>query len=106
MCRTLRHVLHFGGDSLHTRGLAGTFDQHFDIAADGSLRGVSLPRWGNPHEQPFDYYAFGGTTAEPVTVDGITVPTVHRVGWYYGTDRFEAEGEFFRCTLTSVRFKL
>lgn len=34
--------------------------------------------------------------------DGLTIPTEYRVGWYFGSDRFESEGEFFRCTLDSL----
>jgi hypothetical protein len=28
-----------------------------------------------------------------------TIPIRMRVGWYFGTDRFESEGEFFRVTI-------
>lgn len=42
---------------------------------------------------------------EEATFDGYTIPTRVRVGWYFGTDRFEPEGEFFRCTLDAAVFR-
>ncbi len=77
----------------------------FDVAADGEVRSVSLPRWGDPAPEPLGYHPFGGLTSDPIEVDGFRIPTRHRVGWFFGTERFD-EGEFFRCTVRRVRFKL
>jgi hypothetical protein len=82
-----------------------TSEVDFDIDGSGALRGVRLPRWGDPDETDFGYHPFGGLLSGSLTVDGVTLPKEHRVGWFVGTDRFEDDGEFFRCTLTSVRFK-
>jgi hypothetical protein len=32
------------------------------------------------------------------TFGGYTIPVRMRVGWHFGTERFESEGEFFRVT--------
>ena len=37
--------------------------------------------------------------------DGITIPTTMRVGWYFGSDRFATEGEFFRVTVDHAEFR-
>jgi hypothetical protein len=76
-----------------------------EVDASGAVRGVSLPRWGAPNTGAFGYHPFGGTADDERTVDGITIPTRHRVGWHYGTERFEPEGEFFRCTLDEIQFR-
>lgn len=34
-----------------------------------------------------------------VLLEGITIPTQLRVGWFFGSERFETEGEFFRVTV-------
>jgi hypothetical protein len=34
-----------------------------------------------------------------------TIPTRVRVGWYFGTSRFESEGEFFRATIEDAIFR-
>jgi hypothetical protein len=36
---------------------------------------------------------------------GYTIPTRLRVGWYYGSERFESEGEFFRVTVDDAIFR-
>jgi hypothetical protein len=34
---------------------------------------------------------------------GLTIPSVLRAGWWWGTDR-QSEGEFFRAQITSTVF--
>jgi len=75
------------------------------IAGDGRLQSVWLPRWGNPEDGPFRYEAFGAIAEEEGTFDGYSVPTRLRAGWYFGEDRFDSEGEFFRATITGVEYK-
>jgi hypothetical protein len=36
------------------------------------------------------------------TFDGVTVPSAGRVGWFFGTHRWE-QGEFFRYRITDLR---
>jgi hypothetical protein len=37
--------------------------------------------------------------------DGITIPSTLRIGWYFGSDRFETEREFFRVTIDHAEFR-
>ncbi|WP_373545781.1 DUF6544 family protein [Chamaesiphon sp.] len=71
----------------------------FTIDRSGRLKTFKLPRWGNPDGAESHYVDFGGILEEEGTFCGYTIPTSLRVGWYFGTDRYESEGEFFRCTL-------
>lgn len=72
---------------------------------DGRLEAVTLPRWGDPGGGPFREEPFGGYVQAADAIDGVTVPTRLRIGWYPGTERFEAEGEFFRVTVDRVTFR-
>jgi hypothetical protein len=36
---------------------------------------------------------------------GFTIPTRLRIGWYFGTSLFEADGEFFRVTVDRAAYK-
>ena len=60
---------------------------------------------GNPVGGAFHYADFGGLVEEESTFDGYTIPTRMRIGWYFGTERFEAEGEFFRVTIDDALFR-
>jgi len=75
------------------------------VDGDGRLEAVTLPRWGDPGDGAFREEAFGGFADRRETVDGITIPTRLRIGWYPGTERFAAEGEFFRVTVDRVTFR-
>lgn len=75
------------------------------LAEDGALTGIRIRRWGNVDSHTFHYADFGGSTEADQSFGGFTVPTRYRVGWYYGTDRFVGEGEFFRCTLGDVQYR-
>jgi hypothetical protein len=75
------------------------------VETDGRLRTVTIARWGNPDERTWGEHAFGGECFEEKTFNGITIPTKLRVGWYFGTSRFETEGEFFRVTVDSAEFR-
>jgi hypothetical protein len=79
-----------------------------DLNADttGRLRSVHLPRWGNPEGgTAFHYADFGGVLEEEGTFGGYTIPTRVRVGWYFGSDRFASDGEFFRATIDDARYR-
>lgn len=73
--------------------------------ATGRLREVTLPRWGNPGGGPFRLQPFGGRLEAEGTFQSLTVPTRVRIGWYPGTDRFDAGGEFFRAEVQEVTFR-
>ncbi|MCP2727397.1 DUF6920 family protein [Limnofasciculus baicalensis] len=71
----------------------------------GCLKTFKLPRWGNPDGAEFRYVDFGGTLEEDRTFCGYTIPTRLRIGWYFGTERFESEGEFFRATIDDAIYR-
>lgn len=36
---------------------------------------------------------------------GFTIPTRMRMGWYFGTERFEGDGEFIRIVIDEARYE-
>jgi len=78
-----------------------------ELAIDdkGRVKAASLPRWGNPENSGFRYVDFGVIAEEETTFGGYTIPTHFHAGWYFGTDRFESEGEFFRATITDADYR-
>jgi hypothetical protein len=94
------------------RHTVATFDAHgehseleLEVSAQGAVSSCRLLRWGDMNTGKFAYHPFGGTSDRERTFDGVTIPVRHRVGWSFGTSRFEAEGEFFRCALHTVEFR-
>ncbi len=87
--------------SLHNEAVELTLS----LAANGAVQDVLLPRWGNPDKGVSRYHNFGGMALDESTFGGYTIPTRLRIGWYYGTDRFETEGEFFRVTVDDAQFR-
>jgi hypothetical protein len=85
---------------------------HLDLAVDGNgrLETACIARWGNPERagadrSEFREYPFGAIVANDKTFDGITIPSEMRVGWYFGLERFEVEGEFFRVKIDHAEFR-
>jgi hypothetical protein len=87
--------------NLHSSFVVQGEKAELDLTIDrtGRLKTAKLPRWGNPDGAEFHYVDFGGILEEEGTFGGYTIPTRLRIGWYFGTDRFESEGEFFRATI-------
>ncbi len=77
----------------------------FTLDQTGRLKTFKLPRWGNPDEAGFRYVDFGGILEQEGTFCGYTIPTRLRIGWYFGTERFESEGEFFRATIDDAMYR-
>jgi hypothetical protein len=71
------------------------------IAAVGQLREVVLPRW-NVAER--DYVPFGVAFSGEHMSGGYTIPAQMQAGWWYGTERYQQEGAFFRATIETARF--
>jgi len=96
-------------DNLHpcARLVVGTEAQElsFSIDDEGRLQNLHLQRWGNPESREFHYVSFGGVVEEERAFGGYTIPTRLRVGWHFGTDRFETEGEFFRVTIDDATYR-
>jgi uncharacterized protein DUF6920 len=91
-------------------------DAHFKVRTDtqplaltiddkGGLKTLKLHRWGNPEGSEFHEANFGGVVEEESMFGGYTIPTRVRIGWYFGTDRFERDGEFFRATVDDARYR-
>jgi hypothetical protein len=78
---------------------------HLRIDDAGALSSMWLSRWGNPGGGEHRYLPFGGMVEESGTFAGFTIPTRLRVGWHFGTDRFEPEGEFFRAEITEASYR-
>jgi hypothetical protein len=77
----------------------------FTLDQLGQLKTVKLPRWGNPEGAECHYLDFGAIVEKEGTFCGYTIPTQLRVGWYFGTERFEPEGEFFRATIDDAIYR-
>jgi len=80
---------------------------HCELFLDeqGRIRSVSMLRWGNPEGHGYGALPFGGMAEEECTFGGFTIPSKLRIGWYFGTGRFEPEGEFFRCTIDEAIYR-
>jgi hypothetical protein len=87
------------------RAHAETADVEYKVSESGELKTVSMLRWGKPDSGPFRYVPFGGLVEESCTFAGYTVPTRIRVGWYFGTERFDSEGEFFRASIDHAEYR-
>jgi hypothetical protein len=73
------------------------------IKRSGRLSEIRVNRWGNPGGEPFGRYPFGVRVEAESSFGGITIPSVLRAGWWWGTDR-QQEGEFFRAEITGAVF--
>nr|NQU92842.1 hypothetical protein [Bacteroidota bacterium] len=69
---------------------------HFRIGDDGSLKEITMMRWGNPGDNKiWDYHVFGVGIEQEAKVKGVVIPVKGNAGWWYGTDNYR-DGEFFR----------
>ena len=75
------------------------------VDGEGRLEAVASRRWGNPEGAEFREVDFGGYVEEEAAFGGFTIPTRLRIGWHFGSARFESEGEFFRVTVDEARFR-
>ncbi|MGF1568369.1 MAG: DUF6544 family protein [Nodosilinea sp.] len=80
---------------------------HLTLTLDdqGAIQQVAIQRWGNPAGGGYHYDTFGVIAEASGTFEGYTIPTQIRAGWFFGTDRFEREGEFFRCTIDQACYR-
>jgi Family of unknown function (DUF6544) len=77
----------------------------FTTDEDGRVRSVKMRRWCNPDGGVFRYEDFGAIVEEEAAFGGFTIPRRLRSGWYFGTDRFESEGEFIRLTIDDATYR-
>jgi hypothetical protein len=105
-----RHDVTWGSTDaahLHASFMAQGEQAALDFALDptGRLKTAQLPRWGNPDGAEHRYVNFGAMVEDEGTFGGYTIPTRLRVGWYFGRERFEPEGEFFRATIDEAIYR-
>ena len=79
---------------------AESIDVALHVAPDGRLLDVSVQRWSDAGGA-FRYVPFGVTCEQERTFGGVTIASVIRAGWWWGTPR-QAEGEFFRAEITGA----
>jgi hypothetical protein len=81
-------------------GLA--MELHLTLDQEARVVSVVFDRWGDPRQDGrFANHAFGIQVTEYATFDGVSIPSAGRVGWFFGTDRWN-EGEFFRYRITDL----
>jgi hypothetical protein len=71
----------------------------------GGLESLKFLRWGNPEGGEHHYVDFGGVAAADVKFGDYTIPTRLNMGWFFESERFESEGEFFRCTIDKAIYQ-
>jgi hypothetical protein len=81
-----------------------TESAELSVGDEGRLLEVRVERWGNPDGAPFGRYPFGVSVEVESEFSGITIPSVLRAGWWWGTER-QAAGEFFRTQITAAVFR-
>jgi Family of unknown function (DUF6544) len=79
-------------------------DEHVErvqirVSADGTLREISMSRWGNPDGAPYGRHPFRVLVDDQRTFAGVRVPCAIRAAWG-AADR--DDGEFFRAQISSV----
>lgn len=80
---------------------------HLHLKVDEHGRPLSLrtKRWGKPDNEAFGEYDFGGEFLEEGTFQGITIPTRVSIGWFYGSERFQKDGAFFRAQIDHAEYR-
>ncbi len=77
----------------------------WSLSEEGRVISISMLRWGNPEGHGYRTIPFGGIAEKESTFGGFTIPSKLRIGWYFGTDLFEPEGEFFRCAIDEATYR-
>jgi hypothetical protein len=80
-------------------------DLELTIGDNGRLEAIRMDRWANLDGRRFDYHRFGGVVQDEHVCGNYTIPTRLRIGRYFGGDRFERDGEFFRVTVDQAEFR-
>jgi hypothetical protein len=95
-----------GTDVLHARFPVDGHDEELALTTSlGSLLAVEMKRWGNPEGGAFANNDFGALVEQEAVFDGYTIPVRVRVGWHFGSARFEGQGEFFHATIDEATFR-
>ena len=89
----------------HSTLLNETTCLQLEIAESGRLKTARFQRWGDPDGSAHHYENFGVFVEQEDTFSGYTIPSRIRAGWYFGSERFEREGEFFRATIDDAAYR-
>lgn len=77
-------------------------DAAYELGEAGQVRSIAFDPWGDPDRTgAWDWHRFGGTFTSQATFAGLTIPSVGRLGWHHGTERW-CSGEFFRYRITDL----
>ena len=93
---------------IHARFTVGDVPVHLRLGldADGNVVDVVFDRWGDPEGTgKYGWHPFGGLVTGTARTGALTLPTQGRLGWHYGTPRWEEQGEFFRYRLTRMHLE-
>ena len=82
-----------------------TTSLNLTINEAGGLQEAYFKRWGDPEETGPHYENFGVIVEDERTFFGYTIPSRFRAGWYFSSERFESEGEFFRATIDDAIYQ-
>lgn len=93
------------GAEVSLSGHGGQTSMRIEVGERGELRSFRGERWGGPGNDAGRMVPFGGEVVRERELGGLLIPSEVRIGWYYGTDRFEDEGLFFRATVDEARFR-
>ena len=94
-------------DSAVARFKVGGSENELALQLDsiGSVKTVSVGRWGTPEGHEFRMAPFGGVAEEERAFGGITIPTQLRIGWNSAKGEFATDGESFRVQVDNVIFR-
>lgn len=79
----------------------GNVDVEVSVDQSGYVRQITMERWGEPGQEPYGLYPFGGDLEQHTDIGDVVIATEGSVGWFRGTGRQE-EGEFFRFRITDA----
>ncbi|PSN20571.1 hypothetical protein C7271_01435 [filamentous cyanobacterium CCP5] len=82
-----------------------TIQLNFILNPTGRVDQFRFQRWGNPKGAEHSYVTFGGYVDGEGIFGGYTIPTQIRGGWYFGSKRFEPEGDFFHATIDGAMYR-
>ena len=92
--------------------IQGTFDRagepapiNFQLGPNGRLQRIWTQRWGNPDKLGYRFLPFGAIAEQERTFGGFTIASRLRAGWFFGTDRYESDGEFLRVIVDDAIFR-
>jgi hypothetical protein len=61
----------------------------FEIDEDGAVRSVTMQRYGDIGEEPWELLPYGFEVLAEQTFGGITIPSRLRGGWWFGSERYD-----------------